>query len=140
MLFLVGICLMLLIMLGFLIWVLVQRHKTRMKKKLFESPDRRVAVRALYEYTMNILSVAGVKIRNTSLYQYEKGIRGMFDEKTGEEYREVVRIRQEAVYSAHTMQEEQWRIMVQFKCKVWDRIYEGGDLIQRFQLKYIYFL
>lgn len=139
-LFLVGICLTLLIMLGFLIWVLVQRHKTRMKKKLFESPDRRVAVRALYEYTMNILSVAGVKIRNTSLYQYEKGIRGMFDEKTGEEYREVVRIRQEAVYSAHTMQEEQWRTMVQFKCKVWDRIYEGGDLIQRFQLKYIYFL
>ena len=32
---------------------------------------------------MNILSAAGLKIRNTSLYRYEKQITKMFDEETG---------------------------------------------------------
>lgn len=136
----VGICLMLLTMLIFFIWVLLQRRKTRKAKRLFESADRRAAVRALYEYTMNVLSVAGLKIRNTSLYHYEKSIDRMFDEETAWEYHEVVKVRQEAVYSDHAITEDQWYEMEQFKDKIWNRIYTGGDLIQKFQLKYIYFL
>ena len=136
----VGICLMLLTMLIFFIWVLLHRRKTRNAKRLFESADRRAAVRALYEYTMNVLSVAGLKIRNTSLYHYEKSIDRMFDEETAWEYHEVVKVRQEAVYSDHAITEDQWYEMEQFKDKIWNRIYTGGDLIQKFQLKYIYFL
>ena len=136
----IGICLMVLAMISFLVWLLLQRRKTKKAKRLFESPDRRTAVRALYGYTMNLLSVAGLKIRNTSLYRYEKNINRMFDEEIGRQYHEVVSVRQEAVYSAHTITEEQWKSMKDFKDKVWDQIYINGDFIQKFQLKYIYFL
>ena len=64
----------------------------------------------------------------------------MFDEETAWEYHEVVKVRQEAVYSDHAITEDQWYEMEQFKDKIWNRIYTGGDLIQKFQLKYIYFL
>lgn len=135
-----GICLMLLIMLVFLIWVLLQRHKSRKAKKLFGSADRRLAIRALFEYSMNILSVAGLDIRNTSLYDYREPVGDMFDGEIAAEYEEIVRIRQEAVYSEHEITEEQREIQESFKNKIWIRIYKNGNIIQKFRLKYIYFL
>ena len=91
-------------------------------------------------YTMNILSAAGLKIRNTSLYRYEKQITKMFDEETGKEYHRIVDIRQEAVYSRNSLTEEQKQEMMEFKEKIWKRIYANGTWIQKMQLKYIYFL
>lgn len=136
----VGICILLLVMFIFFIWVLLQRHKNRKAKALFTSSDKRAAVRALFEYSMNILSVAGLNIRNTSLYNYKKPLVHMFDEITGTEYEEIVHIRQEAVYSEHEIEEEQRAKMETFKNKIWNRVYKKGSLIQKFQLKYIYFL
>ena len=54
--------------------------------------------------------------------------------------REAADIRQEAVYSAHEVTEEQKRRMEEFKDTLWERVYKDGGLFQRFQLKYIYFL
>ena len=131
---------MLLVMLVFLIWILLQRHKSRKTKKLFGSADRRLAIRALFEYSMNILSVAGLDIRNTSLYDYREQVGDMFDEETAAQYEEIVRIRQEAVYSDHEITEEQREMQDAFKNKIWNRIYKNGSIIQKFRLKYIYFL
>ena len=132
--------LLLLTMLVFLIWILVQRRKSRQLKKRFTSEDPREAICSMYEYTMNILSAAGLKIRNTSLYRYEKQITKMFDEETGKEYHRIVDIRQEAVYSRNSLTEEQKQEMMEFKEKIWKRIYANGTWIQKMQLKYIYFL
>ncbi len=139
-LLIIGIVLLLLTMLVFLIWILVQRRKSRQLKKRFTSEDPREAICSMYEYTMNILSAAGLKIRNTSLYRYEKQITKMFDEETGKEYHRIVDIRQEAVYSRNSLTEEQKQEMMEFKEKIWKRIYANGTWIQKMQLKYIYFL
>ena len=139
-LLIIGIVLLLLTMLVFLIWILVQRRKSRQLKKRFTSEDPREAICSMYEYTMNILSAAGLKIRNTSLYRYEKQITKMFDEGTGKEYHRIVDIRQEAVYSRNSLTEEQKQEMMEFKEKIWKRIYANGTWIQKMQLKYIYFL
>ena len=64
----------------------------------------------------------------------------MFDEETKVAYREIVDIRQEALYSNHEISMEQKEKLVQFKDKVWNRIYKNGSWIQKLQLKYIYFL
>ena len=136
----IGACLLVLVMLGFLIWLLLQRRKSRKAKRLFTSSDKREAVCALYAYTMNLLSVAGLRIRNISLFRYERNIREMFDGETAEEYRAVVAIRQEAVYSGNEITEEQRDIVERFKDKIWRRVFAGGGFFQRMQLKYIYFL
>lgn len=136
----IGICLLILVMIAFLIWVLVQRYRSRKLKERFASEDSREAVCAMYEYTMNILAAAGLRIRNTSLYRYEKQISKMFDEETAAEYHRIVDIRQEAVYSRNTITPEQKDEMMAFKEAVWKRIYTNGTLIQKLQLKYIYFL
>lgn len=139
-LLIIGIILLLLTMLVFFIWILVQRRKSRQLKKRFASADAREAICSMYEYTMNILSATGLKIRNTSLYRYEKQIAKMFDEETGKEYHRIVDIRQEAVYSQHDLTQEQRQEMMEFKEKIWKRIYANGTWIQKMQLKYIYFL
>lgn len=136
----IGICVLLLVMIAFLMWVLIQRHKSRVLKRKFDDENAREAVRAMFEYTMNILAAAGLNIRNTSLYRYEKQIAKMFDEETAAEYHHIVDIRQEAVYSSNEMTPEQKAQMMAFKEKIWKRIYTNGTLIQKLQLKYIYFL
>ena len=136
----IAIVLLLLLISCFTVWVLLQRRKSRKAKKLFESSDRRAAVRALFDYSMNLLSVGGLPIRNISLYRYRKPVRELFGEELSEAYREAADIRQEAVYSAHEVTEEQKRRMEEFKDTLWERVYKDGGLFQRFQLKYIYFL
>ena len=139
-LLIIGIVLLVLTMLAFLIWILIQRGKSKRLKKRFTSADPREAISSMYEYTMNILSAAGLKIRNTSLYRYEKQVAKMFDEETAKEYHRIVDIRQEAVYSRNDLSEEQKQEMMEFKEKIWKRIYANGTWIQKMQLKYIYFL
>lgn len=137
---LVGVILLLLTMVAFLVWIFLQRRKSKKLKRRFASEDLREAICSMYEYTMNILSAAGMRIGNTSLYRYEKQIKNMFDEETAMEYRRVVDIRQEAVYSQNPLSQEQKEEMMEFKEKVWKRIYTNGTWIQKMQLKYIYFL
>ena len=136
----IGICVLLLVMIAFLLWVLIQRHKSRVLKRKFDDENAGEAVRAMYEYTMNILAAAGLNIRNTSLYRYEKQIAKMFDEETAAEYHRIVDIRQEAVYSSNEITSEQKAEMMAFKEAIWKRIYTNGTVIQKLQLKYIYFL
>lgn len=138
--FIILICILVLVFMAFVLWVFLKRRQSKKAKKDFDSPDMQVAIRSLFNYSMNILAVSGLRIRNVSLYRYKKQIGKMFDEETQEAYQEIVDIRQEAVYSMHTVTEAQKEKLVQFKNRVWERVYKNGSWIQRFQLKYIYFL
>lgn len=139
-LLLVGIASFFLLLLSFVVYVFVQRHKSKKAKLLFDSEDKQAAVRSIFSYTMNILAVAGLQIRNTSLYRYGVPIGKMFDEDVRCKYEKVVAIRQEAVYSEHEITEEQRLVLVEFKDLIWKRVYEESGWVQKFQMKYIYFL
>ena len=134
------LCLLVLLFLAFLVWLFLKRRQSKKSQEEFKSEDLRLAIRSLFNYSMNILGVSGLRVRNTSLYRYEKQIGKMFDEDTKAAYREIVNIRQEAVYSLHDLTEEQRDVLVKFKNEVWERVYKNGSRIQRLQLKYVYFL
>ena len=101
------LCLLVLLFLAFLVWLFLKRRQSKKSQEEFKSEDLRLAIRSLFNYSMNILGVSGLRVRNTSLYRYEKQIGKMFDEDTKAAYREIVNIRQEAVYSLHDLTEEQ---------------------------------
>lgn len=137
---LVAICFILIILLWIIGWVFYQRHKSKKLKKLFEHPDPKSAVRSMFQYTMNILSAAGMKIQNISLYGYGPQMERMFDRETRKAYEEVVFIRQKAVYSGHEITEEEKQKVLTFKNQIWHRIYEHSGWLWKLQLKFIYFL
>lgn len=128
----------------FLILIIVKIIRERIRcqkiKKLFDSEDYNQAVNALFEYTMNILAVFGLKVRNASLYRYGSQIESLFDEEMKTEYTKVVDIRQEAVYSSHSITKEQRDFVMEFKNKIWKKVYKEAGWLERFQLKFIYFL
>ena len=64
----------------------------------------------------------------------------MFDEEMKTEYTKVEDIRQEAVYSSHSIAKEQRDFVMEFKNKVWEKVYKEAGWLERFQLKFIYFL
>lgn len=139
-LLLAGIAVLFLLLLSFLIYVIIQRRKSKKAKLLFYSADKREAVRSIFSYMMNILAVAGLEIRNTSLYRYGAPIEKMFDKEIRDKYEEAASIRQEAVYSNHEITEEQRIKVMELKDLIWHRVYNGSNWVQKFQLKYIYFL
>ena len=67
-------------------------------------------------------------------------IRQAIKEKMEREYTKVVDIRQEAVYSCHSITKEQRDFVMEFKNKVWEKVYKEAGWLERFQLKFIYFL
>ena len=139
---LLGILIVLITLFLILIIVKIIRERIRCQKikKLFDSEDYNQAVNALFEYTMNILAVFGLKVRNASLYRYGSQIESLFDEEMKIEYTKVVDIRQEAVYSSHSIAKEQRDFVMEFKNKVWEKVYKEAGWLERFQLKFIYFL
>ena len=139
---LLGILIVLITLFLILIIVKIIRERIRCQKikQLFDSEDYNQAVNALFEYTMNILAVFGLKVRNASLYRYGSQIESLFDEEMKTEYTKVVDIRQEAVYSSHSITKEQRDFVMEFKNKVWEKVYKEAGWLERFQLKFIYFL
>ena len=137
-----GILIVLITLFLILIIVKIIRERIRCQKikQLFDSEDYNQAVNALFEYTMNILAVFGLKVRNASLYRYGSQIESLFDEEMKTEYTKVVDIRQEAVYSSHSITKEQRDFVMEFKNKVWEKVYKEAGWLERFQLKFIYFL
>ena len=114
---LLGILIVLITLFLILIIVKIIRERIRCQKikQLFDSEDYNQAVNALFEYTMNILAVFGLKVRNASLYRYGSQIESLFDEEMKTEYTKVVDIRQEAVYSSHSIAKEQRDFVMEFK-------------------------
>lgn len=139
-LLIIGIVLLILTLLGFLVWILIQRRKSRKLKRQFSDPDNRIAVRALFSYLMNLLSVAGLSIRNVSLYRYETAIRKGFGEELADTYHQAVAIRQKAVYSTLPVSDEERKVLDDLKNELWGQIYESGTTLQRLRLNYIFFL
>ena len=139
---LLGILIVLITLFLILIIVKIIRERIRCQKikQLFDSEDYNQAVNALFEYTMNILAVFGLKVRNASLYRYGSQIESLFDEEMKIEYTKVVDIRQEAVYSSHSITKEQRDFVMEFKNKVWEKVYKEAGWLERFLLKFIYFL
>ena len=136
----IAISLFLLTLIGFLVWVIWKRKKTREYQQAIAGADNNAAIQALFEYAMNILSVTGLKIKNVSLFKYEKPLRKVFGDDLAEDYAASAAIRQEAVYSDHVMSDEARQVVSDFREDVWNRVYSMGGFVERFQLKYIYFL
>lgn len=136
----VCIGLVLLFMIGLVVWAMISRRRAGKIKALFDDPDASIAIRSMFSYAMNICAVSGMRIRNGSLYRYEKTMERTFGPELRDAYHEAVDIRQEAVYSTHTMTEEQKDKVRAFQEMVWKRVYEEGSLLERLRLKYIYYL
>lgn len=134
------IALITLVLLIIIVKMIRERIRCQKIKKLFDSEDNNQAVKALFEYTMNILAVFGLRVRNASLYRYGSQIESLFDEEMKEQYNKIVDIRQEAVYSSHNITKEQREIVLDFKNKVWEKVYKEAGWVEKFQLKFIYFL
>ncbi len=101
-----------------------EEQRAGRRKNCLSSSDRRAAVRALFDYSMNLLSVAGLPIRNISLYRYGEQVREMFDEElqrhTG---RRRISVRRRSTAPMRSQRNNGgWR---RFKDKMWERVYQG---------------
>lgn len=134
------IALITILLLLIIVKLIRERIRCQKIKKLFESEDNNESVKAMFEYTMNLLAVFGLKVRNASLYRYGSQIEALFDKEMKTQYDQVVDIRQEAVYSSHKVTKEQRDVVWNFKNEVWEKVYQEAGWFEKFQLKFIYFL
>ncbi|MDO4621406.1 MAG: transglutaminase-like domain-containing protein [Eubacteriales bacterium] len=135
---------LILLVLVFLLLVIIRIIReiiiSRRLRRDFENEDRKIAVRSIFAYSMYLLSVAGLEIRNQSLFRYGKEIEEMYGPELRREYAAIVRIRQEAVYSEHPVSEAAYARMLAFEQKIWHAVYEEASPMRRLQLKLIYLL
>lgn len=139
-LLLVLLVLVMLLILGFFVWIIWKRQKSRKEIRLFAHEDCALAVRHIFNYVMNILAVSGLPDEHVSLYDYRKQVEKLFGAETAAQYEESVALRQKAVYSGGTSDEQDRKILLRFKDQLWKQVYENGTRLQKLRLTYIYFL
>ena len=139
-LLLVLLVLVMLLILGFFVWIIWKRQESRKEIRLFAHEDCALAVRHIFNYVMNILAVSGLPDEHVSLYDYRKQVEKLFGAETAAQYEESVALRQKAVYSGGTSDEQDRKILLRFKDQLWKQVYENGTRLQKLRLTYIYFL
>ena len=120
----------------FVLWLVWERKKTARRKAGFLSDDLPAAIRAIYDYTMDVLRAQGLRARNCPPEDYA----AFLDEDLRARYRSATAIWQEASFSGHAMQEQQRQELLSLKDEIWSRTWKRSSLLRRIRLKYIRFL
>ena len=120
----------------FVLWLVWERKKTARRKAGFLSDDLPAAIRAIYDYTMDVLRAQGLRAMNCPPEDYAAFV----DEDLRARYRSATAIWQEASFSGHAMQEQQRQELLSLKDEIWGRTWKRSNLLRRIRLKYIRFL
>ena len=129
-------CAVALLILLFVLWLIRERKKTAKRKAGFLSDDLHMAICSIFEYIIDISIANGLKPDNRPAAGYVD----FFDEDLREDYRQVVQIWQEARFSENPMEEQQRTRVISLKDVLWQRVWNRAGLLEKLQLKFLYFL
>ena len=135
----VALGLIFLLVLVMILRILLERLLTRRFKQTFDDPDPTVAIRNMFTYTAAVMTAYGVP-RKASPYQREEILAAGISQECAQAYREVVDIRQEAVYSTHLMTEDQRERVRRFKDRLVREVWQKSSFAERLMYRFRYFL
>ena len=129
-------CAVALLILLFVLWLIRERKKTAKRKAGFLSEDLHRAICDIFEYIIDVSVANGLEPDNRPAAGYVD----FFDEDLREDYRQVVQIWQEARFSENPMEEQQRTRVISLKDVLWQRVWNRAGLLEKLQLKFLYFL
>lgn len=124
------------LLLLFVLWLVRERKKTAMRKKLFLSDDTCLAVITSFDYIADLMSADGISLDNRPAAEYAD----MLDADIRELYLKAADIRLQAVFGKAAPSEEQRNTVLQLKDELWKRLWTNASVPKKVLIKFMYFL
>lgn len=128
---------LLLILLLLIAWV-VRYMRIRNRRRLAEDPDPFTGICGVYAYVDELLSRYGIKASALPGGRAD-GLARVFSEDCARAYQDFVEIRQEAVYSTHTMSPDQRDQARAFRHLILSQVKEKSGTLQWLKYRYWYY-
>jgi len=127
--------LLLMMMLVYFTYIVRMRMKIYQLNKSFYGSNLNEAAMKLYSYTLKLLHYDGIKKRSGSVYSYEDDLRQKYGTSYTNEFKEVSKINQMAVYSGKDISEEDYQFVVKFKDLTLGKVLKTKNVFQRLKMR-----
>lgn len=124
------------LLLLFVLWLVRERKKTKIRKKLFLSDDTRLAVITAFNYIADLMSANGIALDGRPASEYAD----MLDSELREKYLEATAVWQLAEFGKTPPTEEQRKAVLQLKDELWQKLWSGASVPKKILIKFMYFL
>jgi len=135
-LFIVFGLLLLVMVVIYLIYVFRRRLTVRKMNKVFESSDFNAAIMLLFSYTLKLLYYDGVEKRGGSLYSYVDDLTGKYDSHFANDFKEIVKLNQKAVYSNKQMSRQDVKRVKEFKDITLENVTRSKSIFKKIKMKF----
>ena len=117
----------------------VQKRRDKNREGMYDE-NRSVAIRAVFRVALLWMRASGITIPEESYYRLKELLNRDISENCAKEYEQILPIWQEAVFSDHTMTEEQWNTVLKFEQNMESFLMETASRWQRWKYRYIHAL
>lgn len=119
----------------YLIYFTKKRLRLATLKKLCQQQDRNAATNKLFAYVLTLFHYDGIAKRGGSVYDYKEEIEKKYGSSLANKFTEAIRLNQVALFSKHTMTEQQYETMVYFQQEALEEIVSQKGFGKRLKMK-----
>ena len=124
---------------GFAAWIIFRLLRESKKRKLFGNPNNRLAIDAMFKYSMDWLRTYKLVPKNDDYLKYITQIEAFSPREYADKYLNAVDVWQRAVYSEHSMTEEQCVFMRSFLTETKKIVNNNVGLVTKIRMYLGYF-
>src|SRR5690625_3361851 len=129
-----------LLIIAYLFFIIKKRGHLRKRKKDFTHPNFNIAVPKLSSYSIMLLNYNGLDIKEGPAMNYVEQLGENYDHNYVERFKEAVLINEVALFSNHTLSEEEYNRMVLFMEETKSTILRPKNIFQKMKMKYYDFI
>ena len=114
--------------------------KASRRRKMFDIDDSPIAINNMFVYMLEWLTVLGLKQKNIVFSAYASQLSVLVSPQYSKEYENLTALWREAVYSNHTLGENERQRMKEFLNKTTDIVWKSSDLRTKIKIRLHHFL
>jgi hypothetical protein len=119
------------------VWLLIVLISALKRNKMLKSSDKKAVINFAFVSTLKWLSVYGLELKNTVPLDYQKPLETLVSYDFAKEYKDVVLIWQETIYSDNQIIESQKQQTVDFYNQTKKLVFKKSNVFKKFKIKFI---
>jgi hypothetical protein len=119
------------------VWLLIVLISALKRNKMLKSSDKKAVINFAFVSTLKWLSTYGLELKNSVPLDYQKPLETLISYDFAKEYKDVVLIWQETIYSDNQIVESQKQQTVDFYNQTKKLVFKKSNVFKEFKIKFI---
>ncbi len=120
---------------AYVVYAIMKRRDVNKRNRSFQDPDRKAAIPKMFAYSVALLQYAGLHVKGGSMYSYCEEVEAIYSKEYAEQFRKMIMINQECLYSDHETNEKKYEAMKRFMKETLSKLIKSKNVFQRLKMK-----